>query len=245
MVFNGLIMCKKKNSIHKAIHDSKHFVFPKLTNPKQAFNFIKIQTPAGTKVSSIKNIYLHWINFRFCFRSLLKPKTITNYFYNHKNISTYFFLEDAAITNKLDRFFTTTLKSLSHQLPPVDNDEVLTSTVEVLDALLTLKEDTTSGHDGISRLSQKLCFLSGFTAVRDLQKLHLHMFLPISLQSSNVSSISKSGSLHLTANYRPICILLIASKVYERFVHCDLMLKYKELNFISNSQDVSFPADSV
>ena len=101
--------------------------------------------------------------------------------------------------------------------------DLSTSEEEVVGLLKQLDAHKSPGHDGIptrvlkeaaSELAPSLCHLFNLSLS--------HAVLPQDWRDATVTPIFKKGNPHLPANYRPICLLSVTSKILERIVHARL-----------------------
>lgn len=105
-----------------------------------------------------------------------------------------------------------------------------TNEVEVKRTIMSLRNSTSSGWDGIPTklLKWSADIISGKLAKLINQSFSEGVF-PHLLKFSEVVPIFKKGSCHEIQNYRPISLLSSVSKVFERLIHVRLM-NYLELN---------------
>ena len=86
--------------------------------------------------------------------------------------------------------------------------------------LATTRVNTATGPDGLSSIMLRM---TSHTIVEPLTSLFNHSLqsgiVPDDWKQSNVTPIFKSGDPSSTANYRPISLLSLVSKVLERIVH--------------------------
>ena len=98
-----------------------------------------------------------------------------------------------------------------------------TVTEEILDIISNLKNSSSSGVDNIPVKLIKLCKaeLAPILAHINNQSL-LDGIFPDSLKIAKVIPIFKSGNSDLVSNYRPISILSVFSKIFEKVMHSRL-----------------------
>ena len=77
-----------------------------------------------------------------------------------------------------------------------------------------------------------------------LPLLFLIFIFNTSIRTCVFPTFSKSGSQHDIKNYRPVSLLSVVSKILERFVHRELLLKCNELNILPDSQHGFLPKRS-
>jgi hypothetical protein len=156
-------------------------------------------------------------------------------------------LDDSEIVSEFNQFFASTLKQTALSPPSTDHHhgEANFTVSDVHSSLLTLKDDTAWGPDGISPIFIKNC--AATLAVPFFQIFSTSIrtcTFPARWKTANITPVYKAGSKHDVKNYRPISLLSIVSKILERFVHSDLMLKCKELNILPESQHGFLPGRS-
>jgi hypothetical protein len=117
----------------------------------------------------------------------------------------------------------------THGLPiPVDDDSINLTTIadleltegEVCSVLRTLDVDKATGPDKIPAVLLKNCAASGSPSLCELFNKSLSCGkLPREWKLSNISPIPKKNPSHEVSNYRPISILSLVSKVFERCIY--------------------------
>ena len=99
-------------------------------------------------------------------------------------------------------------------------DELLCSESEVSDLLASLDVSKSSGHDGISARMLKSTAYSIAPSLTKLFNLSLQLnAIPSSWKKALVVPVPKNTGLTDPANYRPISLLPVVSKVLERHVY--------------------------
>ena len=90
---------------------------------------------------------------------------------------------------------------------------------EVCRIIRSLKESC-AGHDGIHAKVVKQTYRSFITPLTHIINLSLtHGIFPDQLKTARVVPIFKAGDSSLVSNYRPVSILSIFSKIFERLVY--------------------------
>ena len=137
---------------------------------------------------------------------------------------------DSDKANMLNSFYCSCF-NMSH--PPLDvhsdstqccPDEILCSESEVCELLMSLDVSKSSGHDGISARMLKSTAYSIAPSLTKLFNLSLQLnLIPSVWNKAHVVPVPKNIGLTNPANYRPISLLPIVSKVLERHVYGILM----------------------
>jgi hypothetical protein len=107
---------------------------------------------------------------------------------------------------------------------------------EILSCLLKLK-DSSAGHDHLKPSIIKL--IAAYIAQPLTYVINLcfqHAVFPSELKQANITPIFKKGDPSLFQNYRPISILPVFSKVFERLLHTRLVNFFDQNNVISPCQ---------
>jgi hypothetical protein len=136
------------------------------------------------------------------------------------------------IANLLNRYFYLLFKpscDSTHGLPiPVDDDSINLTTIadveltegEVCSVLRTLDVDKATGPDKIPAVLLKNCAASVSPSLCELFNKNLSCGkLPREWKLSNISPIPKKNPSHEVSNYRPISLLSLVSKVFERCIY--------------------------
>lgn len=90
----------------------------------------------------------------------------------------------------------------------------------MLHALARIKEKKATGHDEISAIMLKRCFITIADRLATLFNLSFKIGeIPQDWKKSRITPIPKPGDDLLVSNYRPISILPLVAKVQERIVH--------------------------
>ena len=97
------------------------------------------------------------------------------------------------------------------------------TTEHVAKLIRKLKSKSSSGHDGLSSIQLKYISDDIITVLTHIinQSLCTGIF-PTSLKIAKISPIFKKGDPHLTDNYRPISLLPVMSKIFEKVVFIQL-----------------------
>lgn len=112
-----------------------------------------------------------------------------------------------------------------------------TNETEILKIINELKADAVPGHDGITCKIIKYCkhFFSYNLAILINKSIHFGIF-PKVLKIGKVTPIYKTGDKSDPSNYRPITVLPIISKIFEKVIQTRLNSFLNSINFISPAQ---------
>ena len=128
---------------------------------------------------------------------------------------------------------------------PYLTDKRLVSIPFTSDAIIaqirSLNPAKSNGPDGIS---SKMLILADDSIVSPLMLIFTTGVYPELWKLANVTLIRKKGSKQLIKNYRPISLLPICGKVFERIVFKHLYNYLVSNNLITNNQSGSRPQDS-
>ena len=164
--------------------------------------------------------------------------------------------------------FYSILTQSSYRIPPSEELPTPTSTLSdiglsEMEALSSLDSSKSAGPDGISPKILKYCALALYKPIHHLFMLSLSQhYLPVDWQLHLITPVYKSGDKSSVRNYRPISLLRVISKVFERIIydkispfvsnllsHCQFGFRPKHsttqqlLAFLSNIQN-SFSSNS-
>ena len=116
---------------------------------------------------------------------------------------------------------------------------------EIKDLLLGI--DTNKAH-GPDKISTRMIHLCGSSLVRPLKIIFMNIIhtgiFPSSWKKANVTPIHKKGDKQLYNNYRPISLLPILAKVFEKIIFKHLYNHLMTNNLISKNQSGFRPGDS-
>ena len=124
--------------------------------------------------------------------------------------------------------FTTPQSHISSPVPPASHHPELFTiecTQEEVEKLLcSLRVKTSTGPDGISSHMLRNTASSTSSSLHKLFNLSLSTGrFPSDWKTSNITPVFKSGNKSSVANYRPISLLSLPSKLLERIVHNRLL----------------------
>jgi hypothetical protein len=165
--------------------------------------------------------------------------------------------EKPTVANKFNEYFTSVADSISSNLPdipimqlspniPPTEQRILyeTNEEEVLKTINDLKTTKSVGHDNIPTELLKNCADLILTPLTQLinQSLTEGIF-PNKLKIAKIIPIFKSGDRTSLSNYRPIALLPVISKVYEKIVRKRLV-EYLDANNIIDHKQYGFRSKS-
>jgi hypothetical protein len=155
------------------------------------------------------------------------------------------------IADKFNIFFASVGPNLAAKIPKsLDNFESYlksktastiflkpTDEPEIQAIILSLKNSTTKGHDGIMINTIKECNDQLATPLCVLFNKSIHEgIVPDDLKIANIIPVFKSEDKIIVSNYRPISVLPAFSKILERLIYNRLMDFIEQHNIISDSQ---------
>ena len=110
---------------------------------------------------------------------------------------------------------------------------------DILNMLKSLDANKTHGHDDIPKVNFETIKTWKFFE----NCLRTRLF-PDQLKQANVATIYKKGDKQLTENYRPVSLLSICDKVFERRIFNSLFNYFIENNLLSQHQQGFIPGNS-
>lgn len=149
-------------------------------------------------------------------------------------------LEKASLFNS---YFHSVFTRSTYNIPPLNQlptpttvlSEVGLSELDVFEALLSLEVSKSAGIDGISPRILKKCAPALYKPIHHLFMLSLSQhYLPLEWRQHLITPIFKSGNKSSVCNYRPISLLCVISKVFEKIIYIKMVPFVS--NFISSSQ---------
>lgn len=226
-------------------------------------DFIKERNKVTVDIAKTKQKYYYGA-FKKCDKNPKKTWALINSLSKNKNQSHYIPIrlesDSGTITDPqqicecFNSYFTTIGIKLSEQIPSnyhcisstsssqssCDNDLThLTPTTanEVLKIISELDSNVSAGIDGINTKCLKCIkpLIAKELAACVNTSLKEGIF-PDSLKTAKVTPIFKSGSKSEAGNYRPISVLPILSKVYEKILHNRLLMYLDSINFLFTRQ---------
>ena len=113
----------------------------------------------------------------------------------------------------------------------------IVSSEHVFKVIKKLKSKSSYGHDGLSSIQLKYISNEVITVLTHIinQSLCTGIF-PDTLKIAKISPIFKKGDPHITDNYRPISLLPIISKVFEKVVFLQLYDYFVKNKLLYESQ---------
>lgn len=157
------------------------------------------------------------------------------------------------ITNKFCEHFTNVGLRISEQIISYPNDSIWklgtqdratnsifllpTDETEIENIINKLNNGKSSGYDNISTRIIKLCK----SILLPLLTQNINMVLqtgefPNVLKIAQITPLHKSGPKNILNNYRPISVLSVMSKIYEKVIHKRLANFYETSTFLYNHQ---------
>lgn len=226
---------KKRNEVSFKIQEAKSTYYIKAfdetkSKPAKMWKLINtlsnnkvMQTPAPSKLQSeqgylteLKEICEHFNNYFSSIGSILADQIPSNILNN---------LADSAKLCETSK----TCKILN-QLPPTNVNEI--------DAIINnLNSNTSAGIDGINAKSIKsLKHIITIELTNCINRCLEQGIFPTSLKIARVTPVFKAGNKSDPGNYRPISVLPIISKIFERVLYKRLDSFLCSINFLFSKQ---------
>jgi hypothetical protein len=231
--------------IRTALQNQQINVRNTLNLAKQEYNSTKLLN-SNCKPKTMWNIVNTSLNFKKSVKSQI-PNIYTN---NDKTETTNNPQQKADILNN---FFVDAPKAVYSQIPSVDAlnfkfirkiavnpNSVFFNPVTTEEVLKYLSDMSNSGANDIDFLSPK--FIKHFATQLSVPIALLinssfkSGVFPDALKVSRITPIFKNGDIHDPTNYRPIAILPIFSKIFEKAIHSRLTDFFNNFNIINNNQ---------
>ena len=218
------------NSVNQSIIESKNAYYNrlsrKLNNPKtssKAYWSILKSFFCDKKIPVIPPLF---INNEFITNFKAKADIFNNYFSNQCSL----LINSSTLPN-------TNIFPQNHSFSSINIDEN-----KILKLIRSLDINKSHGHDNISARMLKLCDNS---IVKPLMLIFNNCLVeenfPIHWKKANITPIHKKGDRNNVENYRPISVLPLCGKLFEKIIYDDLY-KYLETNSILNINQSGFRA---
>ena len=253
--------------IKQLILDKNHAYKSYIRNDKslQLFNqFQLLQTRLSSLIEESKNQYYTRLSHK-----LLDPKTsqksywsILKTFLNNKKIPCIppllhqdkFDTDFKEKANIFNNFFANQccIVSSNRELPVIltrkTHESLSTidfSTDDILKIIRNLEPNKAHGHDMISIRMNKICDTSICRPLELIFQACLESGkFPSEWKKANVVPVHKKGDKQISKNYRPISLLPIAGKIFERLLYDKMFEFFIANNLISKNQSGFRPGDS-
>ena len=232
-------------------------------NTEERANVLKIQKDTKHFIQDAKQIYVEKLSRKLCdprsgqkefwnaFKRLVKNKKNTNIppIKENGTFVTSFKLK-AGIFN---RYFSEQCRSIESNivLPPLNRktDSSIQSipvSVEKIESIISkLNPKKAHGFDGISIPMLKMCISEVSIPLQHIfNKCLRDGVFPAKWKHANVQPVHKKSSRQLKENYRPISLLPICSKIFEKVIFDSLYSFLTANNLISQNQSGFRPGDS-
>lgn len=226
--------------------------------------FLEKRNKVSREIQLTKNQYYHK-EFKKCEKNPFKMWQLINNLSNNKMkdngypkkllISECIISDDKAICESFNTFFATIGPKLANQIPKQYHSIQLaasstskhstqklahidpTNIEEVRKIIKSLKTNTSSGIDGVNaKLIKYIDSLVAENFTACINKCLQEGYFPNSLKMAKVSPIFKSGNRLDPGNYRPISVLPVFSKVFEKILHNRLSSHLTNIDFLSSKQ---------
>ena len=228
--YNNLVLAS--NILKEEINLSRNAYFKRLsdrlcdpkTSPKAYWGVLK-SFLSGKKVPIIPPVF-DGIKFITDFK--VKADLFNSYFANQCSI-----INNESTLPDTNFDFNCTLSSLTF-------DEN-----ELLKLIQTLDVNKSHGHDGISARMIKLCDSSIIPPLMIIYRNCLKEgCFPSNWKKANVTPIYKKGDKSILSNYRPISVLPICAKLFEKIIYKSLYKYFEDNNIFDINQSGFRSGDS-
>jgi hypothetical protein len=176
---------------------------------------------------------------------------------NRDSLNTHFKVNDEVVTNKkfiadlFNKFFVNIGPNLSKEIPVCNTDplEFINNTNigrsiylretnnDEVEKIIKEQKSNSAGYDEITAQLLKNTYNLYLTPLVHLVNLSLNQgIFPSELKVARILPLYKSGDARLVKNYRPISILPIFSKLFERIIHDRLLEFIEKYDILNNSQ---------
>ena len=242
-----------KNIIHHMRKRNAAFHATKRSNkPEVAAKYNRLRNTVVKMLREAKNSHLNRLNvgskkqFWKAVKVLSKQQsTIPTLHYQEATAETNY--EKAAMLNEyFSSCFNTSVPPLSQldeerqthtEFESASSEDLLCTTEEILSYIQALDATKASGPDGISIKMLKYTATSVAPSLAKLFNISIKLgHFPTCWKTSSVVPIPKSSQHNEGANYRPISLLSVVSKLLERHIHQVITIHLNENRPLSNMQ---------
>ena len=232
--------------------------------PVDDIDYVKrVQKETNTILNRSKSAYINRLGNKLCdpqtghkefwgaFKRILNKKKNTNIpplIENGKFITD--FNEKANILNSFLSLQCRPLNTNSTLPPFIKNCErsltnVVVNREQIISIINKLNPKKAHGHDGLSiKMFQSCSYEVSLPLSLIFKKCLLTSQFPIDWKLANIQPVHKKGSRQEKGNYRPISLLPVCSKVFEKVLFDAVYTFLKENNLISVHQSGFRPGDS-
>ena len=124
-------------------------------------------------------------------------------------------------------------------------DKILLCDEDILNLIRNLNASKSAGSDGISARMLLICDSSILHPLKFIFSTILSTGIyPDMWKTANVTPIHKKGKKYIISNYRPISLLPICSKIFEKIIHNQLYNFLTSNDLITKNQSGFRPGDS-
>jgi hypothetical protein len=145
--------------------------------------------------------------------------------------------DNTTIATELNHYFMSNFIHTPLPAPLIEAGEVQFTKRNISEIIASLKPDSSPGPDGIPPIFIQQCASSLVGPLYNILSDSIQSCtFPAGWKDANITPIHKSGSPHLTSNYRPISLLCVFSKILEKLFLVRLLEECKALNTFSKTQ---------
>ena len=175
-----------------------------------------------------------------CIPPLLHQDKFVTDFKEKANIFNNFFANQCSIVSNNSELPVTLTRKTHESLSTIDF-----STDDILKIIRNLDPNKAHGHDMISIRMIKICDTSICRPLKLIFQACLESGkFPNEWKKANVVPVHKKGDKQILKNYRPISLLPIAGKIFERLLYDRMFEFFIANNLISKNQSGFRPGDS-
>ena len=222
-----------QSKLNSLIEESKHKYHAHLSK--------KLSDPATSPKSylSILETFLNNKNIP-CIPPLLHENKFIIDFRRKAEIFNAFFAKQCSLINTSSVLPTTLIMKTRESL-----STICFTSDDILKTIRNLDPNKAHGHDMISIRMVKLCDASLYKPLELIFKSCLESGkFPLEWKKTNLVPAYKKGYKQLLKNYRPISLLPIARKIFERILYNNMFEFFTKNHLISHSQSGFKPGDS-
>ena len=217
------LLQSKKNDYYKGI---SYKLSDARSSPKCYWSLLKTVSN-GRKVPCIPPIFNEYNEFVIDF--IEKSKIFNNFFSKQCSVIE----NNSELPINFSKLTNNTISSVNFE------------TSDLLQIIRNLDVNKAHGHDNISVRMLKICDTSICKPLELIFRNCLNQGLfPSEWKKAHVVPIHKKGSKHIISNYRPISLLSVCGKVFEKNLYKSIFDYLTENNLLSSNQSGFKPGDS-
>lgn len=192
------------------------------------------------------NLKKTWSIMKDIINKKKSSKRADYFIHNNKKVT-----DSNEISSLFNNFFANVGQSLAHKIPEAKRSAISylnkmydksiflkpTNNNELITIIKNLKTDSSCGWDELSPKVLKFCHLPLLSPLVHLLNLSLNQgVFPDELKLAKVIPLFKGGDMSIFNNYRPISVLSVLSKVFERIFYNRLLEFLNQENILYDNQ---------